>query len=409
NRRIKTGSPLPSLVFGHIQCLIQGTPIPQYVRIFTLAEKGTLTKSIKTQPEDGEQDAWSKAYYRLTELFPNHYSRILELTNQLNLNQEIHTNLPITKDQAASSKEAWLDRFAFMRSNFLARGHIQDKRIGLEKLVYIGGAHRWPHAHLQYSARLGHPDQKPPYLQVMVMPKTAIDRISRIKQNIFTIDWTASGLNFNLYNANNDSWKYNASHFFKSFNNTRTRKQMDKEFELSSSSDIIPLDKQDTKLLDLLSWGIHPHAFEVGSYKDILHSMTNQDIHEKIEFYLKEKLMRIQYIPHTSGRVSICLDIKGPVNRLYSISRASLKHLPSSTVMLSTSEERCIVMARVPEKDVYSILTELPTKVKEYEITMKAYRVSAYAGYVHNLYQRLRMPDGTWDDDVSGLISQITK
>ena len=66
-------------------------------------------------------------------------------------------------------------------------------------------------------------------------------------------------------------------------------------------------------------------------------------------------------------------------------------------------------MARVPENEVYSILTEIPAKVKDYGITMKAYRVSAYAGYNHNVYQRLRRSDGTWDDDVSGLLSQITK
>lgn len=408
-RRFSSGPRLQSLVFGHVQCLIQGTPIPQYVRIFTLAERGALAQGVRTQTEDSEHESWSKAWYRISELFPNRIDRIMKLTNQLNLNQEIHTNLPITKEDAASSKEAWLDRFSLIRSNFLLRGYIQERKIGLEKMVYIGGAHRWPHKHLQYTARLGQPDQKPPYLQVMVMPKTAVDRISRIKQNIVSIDWTASRLNLNLYSASSDSWKYNASHFLKSFNNQRTRRQLDKEFELPSSPDVIPIDEQDTKLLDLLSWNLHPHTFEIGGYDNSLHPMKNQEIQDRIGRYLKEKLIQLRYLPSTSGRVSICLEIKGPLGKLYSISRASLRHLPTSTVMLSTSEEVCFIMARVPEKDVYSILAELPAKVKDYEISMKGYRVSAYAGYVHNFYQRLRTPNGTWDDDVSGLLSQITK
>ena len=65
-------------------------------------------------------------------------------------------------------------------------------------------------------------------------------------------------------------------------------------------------------------------------------------------------------------------------------------------------------MSRVTEIDAYHILTDLPAEVKDYDISMKAYRVFAYAGYVHNLYQRLRTPEGTWNDDTSGLLSQIT-
>ncbi len=38
---------------------------------------------------------------------------------------------------------------------------------------------------------------------------------------------------------------------------------------------------------------------------------------------------------------------------------------------------------------------------------IKIYRVNAYAAYTHNLYQRLLRPDGTWDDDISGFLSQI--
>ena len=64
-------------------------------------------------------------------------------------------------------------------------------------------------------------------------------------------------------------------------------------------------------------------------------------------------------------------------------------------------------MVRVSEAHAYEILANLPRTVAEYGIELKGYRVSAYAGYLHNLYQRLLNPDGTWDDDVSGFLSQI--
>jgi hypothetical protein len=408
HRRFKTGPLLQGLVFGHVQCLIQQTPIPQYVRIFTMAERGELSKGEKTLTENAEQEAWSKAWFRVEELFPKRIDRIIDIANHLNLSQEIHADLPVSKQEAANSKDAWLDRFALIRSNFQMRGYIQDRKIGLQKTVYIGGAHRWPHTHLQYAARLGHPNQKPPYIQVMVMPKTAADRISRIRQNVVSIDWTASRVNYNLYDPENDTWKYNASRFIKSFRGVRTRRLMNKEFEIPSSSDIFHLDELDPKLLDLMSWGFYPQSFEIGVYQDSLNPLNNQEIHEKMKLYLKEKLVRLHYYPQTFGRVSICLEIRGSIKKLYSISRAALKHLPSAVVMISTSEEVCIILARIPEKDIYSILTELPSIANENDVSMKAYRVYAYAGFVHNLYQRLRRPDGTWDDDVSGLLSQIT-
>ncbi len=408
NARFKSGPLLKSLVFGHVQCLIQGTPTPQYVRLFNLAERDELGIAGKTQTEEGEHESWNKAWFRIHTLFPERNERIIKLTKHLNQSQEIHTHLPITREDALKSKDDWLDRFALIRGGFMMRGYIQDTKIGLEKMVYIGGAHRWPHKHLQYIARLGQPHQKPPYFQIILMPRTAVERLSRVKQNFFNIDWSASRVNFNLYNVDNDSWKYNSSLFKKSFNNEKSRKQLDKEFNIPSTSDMMIIDEQDTRLIDLLVHGFFPQSFEVGLYDDILRQLSNQDIHNRIQEYLKNRLMHIQYIPTTSGRVSICFDIRGPIKKLYSIARASLVHLPSATAMISSKDKICIIMARIPESDVYHLLAEFPPSVDEFGISMKAYRVSAYVGYLHNLYQRLRRLDGTWDDDISGLLDQIT-
>ena len=46
-------------------------------------------------------------------------------------------------------------------------------------------------------------------------------------------------------------------------------------------------------------------------------------------------------------------------------------------------------------------------KASEYGMDIKMFRVSAYAAYTHNLYERLLTSEGTWDDDISGLLNQI--
>ena len=404
-KRFKSGL-LRGLVFGHVHCMIQGIEPPEYVRILALANRELLESSMGPTTEELDQDTWSDTWYKLMEMFPDRSSRIMDLTQSITMKQEIHTSLPVSRKEAKKSRKAWLDRFSLIRSSFTMRGYVQDKRIGLMKLVYIGGAHRWPHKHLQFTARLGNLGQKPPYIQFMLMPRTGVERLVRVKQNIAPIDWSASRINFNLYDKESERWKCNISHFTKSFQSKRTAKQLNKEFNIEGSTGTIPISEEDTRILDLLSWGMYTQVLEKGSYDNILQtSMDN--LKEKIATFLDNGLIQLQYVPAIHGLASICLHIMGDTPQLYSIARASLKHLPSATALVSEKRKLCIIMARVPEDRAYEILVDLPAKVTDYGFTMKGYRVSAYAGYLHNLYQRLLKPDGTWDDDISDLLSQI--
>jgi hypothetical protein len=138
--------------------------------------------------------------------------------------------------------------------------------------------------------------------------------------------------------------------------------------------------------------------------------MSRNAVKEKLVSFKNKGIMDIQYFPTVYGLASICLEIEGNVKQLNSLARATLKHLPSTTAMISEDDEKCFIMARVPEETAYSLLVNLPAKAIEYDLAMKGYRVTAYAGYIHNLYQRLLQPGGSddiWDSDVSGLLSQM--
>ena len=54
----------------------------------------------------------------------------------------------------------------------------------------------------------------------------------------------------------------------------------------------------------------------------------------------------------------------------------------------------------------FKLLTTYPSIAEELGISLKALPVSAYISYKNNLYQRLWLSEGLWDDDVSGLLSQ---
>jgi hypothetical protein len=406
NNTFPSGVVLSNLVFGHIQCLIDGITPPSYVRIMVLAHQGAPKFGLTPTVEEVEMTLWADTWHRLSQLFPDSKGRVISIAHSLNTKQEIHANIPITRNDAKKSKKAWLDRFALIRSNLIMRGYIQDAKLGLSKLVYIGGAHRWPHKHLQYTARLGNPSQKPPYIQVLVMPRTAVDRIMRAKQNIAPIDWTASRLNYGLYLPKLETWKNNTIHVEGALSRKKTRRQLDKEFNLTGSGEIVILSRDDARVLDLISWGLYNQSMESGEYGNIV-PLDAKRLEEKIDSFIQRGVVYLQYFPTIYGLASICLEIKGEVPQLYSIARSTLLHFPSATTMVSESNNLCVVMARVPEERAYDILVNLPSKAREYNIQMKGYRVSAYAGYVNNLYQRLLLPDGSWDDDISGFLSQI--
>jgi hypothetical protein len=406
NSAFPSGVILSSLVFGHIQCLIDGISPPPYVRIMALANQGAPKVGLAPTVEEAETTLWTDTWHRLSQLFPDRKGRVISIAHSLNSKQEVHINIPITREEAKKSKKSWLDRFALIRNNLLVRGYVQDAKLGLSKLVYIGGAHRWPHKHLQYTARLGSPSQKPPYIQVLVMPRTAEDRIMRAKQNITPIDWSASKLNYGLYLPKQETWKNNLIHIESALSRKRTKRQLNNEFNLASPRRIITLSRNDARVLDLISWGLFNHSIEGGEYSKIL-NLDAKALEERLRFFIQKGVLQLQYFPTIYGLASICFEIKGEVPQLYSIARSTLLHFPSATTMVSESNGLCIVMARVPEERTYDILVNLPSKASEYNIEMKGYRASAYAGYVNNLYQRLLLPDGSWDDDISGFLSQI--
>jgi len=165
-------------------------------------------------------------------------------------------------------------------------------------------------------------------------------------------------------------------------------------------------DREESKVLGFITWAIYLNSLELGEYDKCL-GMNRSKLGEILTKLSSKGIIQIHYYLPMTGLASICLVCKGDSNRIHSLSRAFMKHTPSTTAMISDSGNSSFILARMPEDSVYDISTQLPKRSREFEMDIKVYRVNAYAAYTHNLYERLLRPDQTWDDDISGLLSQI--
>ncbi|MHA2080087.1 MAG: hypothetical protein ACW99H_02970 [Candidatus Thorarchaeota archaeon] len=361
------------LVRGHLRCMLDGVASPQYVKILTLADKGQLKFMRRPPVEIAEQNPWALVEWKLNELFPDWTGRVVKHAMDLTKENQIVTNFPVPRYDGTKSKKAWSERFALDNHGLLMRGHIHKEALGLVPIVYLGSAHRWPHKHLEWSARLGYESEKQPHLQVMIMPSSAVERVSRIMPSTRLVK--------------------------------RSIKQLGNEFGSWKGNQPIRLSYIQARILDLISWGIYISGLETKRYKDY-YGIDNQTIEEVLTNLLEKNVFVLQYLFIFENLKSINLVAEGPADHICSLSRAFLRHSPSTQVRIAENGKFSIITSRVPEGDVHTLLSSLTNLAPENDVTLRALPISAYAGYRNNLYQRLWKDVGVWDDDISGLITQ---
>jgi len=395
-----------SLIFGHIQCILEETAPPEYIRIMTMADRGVLNLPMLPTTESIEQNKWEMAWYRLQELFPNPRDSVLELADELNKSNIILTSLPVSRSEALATRKAWRDRFALVNYSLIIRGYIHNQKIGLNTVVYVGGAHKWPHKHLAWTARLGHPKEKPPFIQVMTMPPTSTEQTIRALPNLSKIEWSTNCLNFDLFDKNRQTWKNRLTRIYNSTQSKRTLRQLEREFLTTSQGSVSVPTRAEAKVLDYISWQMYLSSLEKGDYETLL-EMDNIELLDSLTKLRDREIVKIQYLLRIPGLTATCHIVEGPREQTQSLVRSFLKHMPSTTAMIEEGGSRAYIISRVPDDSVYDLFANLPTKASEAGMKVRCLRIDAYAGYQNNLYSRLLKSDQTWDDDISGLLSQI--
>jgi hypothetical protein len=394
------------LVRKHLQCMLDNVEPPQYIRILHMADKGQIELAMRPQSEAFEQDPWTLVVLKLHELFPDWTGRVIEYIVSLQNQNRLVTKLPVSRAEARTSRKAWSNRFAMVNRGLTMRGFVYKESIGLVPAIYIGGAHRWPHKHLEWSARLGYGTEKPQYIQIMAMPKSALERISRVIPAVRLVNWDLSCVNATLYSDRTRKWNLKTGPIIKSLERKRSLKQLSNEFDRWTGKNTFPLSQKQVRILDLISWGMTLGDIETERYAKY-YGITNLEIKKELNDMHKHGVFALQYFLIPEKIRSLCIIANGRPEKICSMSRAFLKHTPSTQVRITEGGSSCVIVSRVPEDEYFKLITNLNEAVKESEIALRALPISAYVGYRNNLYSRLIKDDGSWDDDVSGLLSQV--
>lgn len=395
-----------TLMLGHLQCMLDGVEPPDYVRLMMLADRGGLETPQRPRVEAVEEDSWNLVRSKLDEKFPDWMSIVIDYAIKLQNQKQIITKLPVSREMAEKSGDDWSTRFALVRYQLFMRGHVFKESIGLKPAIYVGAAHRWPHKHLEWSARLGFDQEKPQYIQIMVMPPSALERVSRIIPTVRLIDWEMSSVNLSLYNAKQRKWTVKTSLLTKSIDRKRSLRQLSNEFGKWTGTKHYNLTQESARILDLISWGFYLSSLESDRYSKS-YGIDNVEIKHVLDDMHDHGIFELQYFLVPEKLRSLCIVANGPQENICSMTRAFLKYTPSTQARVTKGGESCVIVSRVPEDEHYDLVKSLNDIAYESELSLRIFPISAYAGYRNNLYSRLFKVDGSWDDEVSGLLDQV--
>lgn len=396
---------LRRLTFAHIQCRVDGVAPPEYVRIMREADMGQLRTGRMEIPEPIRGSAWLVALYEIIEQIPNWVDRVNDYAETLNSSGRILTRLPVSKSDARASVRAWGDRLAMLVHGLRLRAQVNNNALGLRNLVYVGTAHRWPHRHLAWTARLGFASEKPPYVHLMVMPPAAVERVRRVRPTVVEIDFSARSVNLGLYSTKRREWTIGSTKILNSMGETRTLQRLKSEFGVRQGVSHHPT-LTEAKVLDVVSTKMFLSACEQESYLRSV-GIDRRKLESTLSSLRDEDVIRLQYSTNPLGVDSIFTVADGPPEQVCSLARAFLLHTPSSSVEIGGDGRKCYIASRVPERSAHRLAVSLEERAMEHDISLRCQRVTSYRGYMSTLYQRLLKEDGTWDEDVSDLLSQI--
>jgi hypothetical protein len=394
------------LYTGHLQCILEGFPPPAYIRLMKRAVSGKLLPLSRPPTESEEETSWLMAFYKISEQFPDWTGRVIKYAMDLNAADGVAVELPVSSAAAKRSKRAWGDRLALAAHGLFLDIHIEPQSLGLQHLVYVGAAHRWPHKHLVFSARLGNDVGRPPNLQVMYMPPSAAERVIRARPSVEEIEWSGSSANLALYSIRKGRWNISLPRIMRSIGGTRTIRRLRNEFGGWQGKSPFKLVKDEAKALDLASRGVCLSDPESDRYWHF-HGITREQFKSTLIKLKKSDILRLQYSPMPVGLSSVFIMAQGEPKHVCAMVRGFLSQTPTTTARVSRNGESCYLISRVPDDALHELVSILPSRAQEYGIKARCMPITAYQGYLHNFYTRLLMEDGSWDDDVSAMLSQI--
>lgn len=393
-----------SLLEVHYRFLVQGTRAPSYLQLLESASERSEDERVAS--ETLHEHTFTRLLYEAMSGSPDWRDIAAGHCESLKRSKSITLRLPISKEQATRSRASWMERFALFTLGFHLRAHVRPEAFGLKRVLYLGNAYRWPHPHLSWSADLETPGIYPLQLHVLLLPLGVLEQARRHLPSLLEVDWSARAYNPHLIQYSKvegqslaplilDASRQEHSHHalmckYGSWKGRNPHMLTQSEARILDSS----ISRLDLALLEMESgrihWGVsEDHALRF--FEEMRRIGAVQLFYEFKETHLPRPLFILA---------------QGEAGGIRSLIRAVLDHSPSA-VVFAGKDWRYATLISTLDRTSRDILSQrFPVEGQEMGLDIRCYVPSSFRNYTADVLQRLRRPDGSWFDDISGLLTQ---
>jgi hypothetical protein len=240
----------------------------------------------------------------------------------------------------------------------------------------------------------------------MEMPPKSAEQVTRIRPNVMRIEWSTMVFNCHLYSKKVGEWRISTSRLLKSVAGSRTIRKLGNEFGRWKGKEIHETTPLDARILDMTANNCELSLLEQPEFLSYW-NVTNAELDRTLSGLTTKGVITITYFPNIWNLTTLVMLAQGESERVCSLARGLLKNSPSATAMIGKGGEWLLAMTRMPPSTAHHIVAALPEKAAESGVAVRCDIASSYRSYVRDFTSRLLLEDGTWDDDVSAMLSQI--
>ena len=271
--------------------------------------------------------------------------------------------------------------------------------IGLKELIYLGGAHQWPHRHTVWSGFLEEHNSR---FNSMYFPINSIERVKQANDRFLEVDRYLRHDNFSLYR--NGRWHIPEKKFLKTANRAVTVNELDKAFLTNQSTSTDLPTAKEAYILDISQDMLFVSNLESGRVKRVYGISTEEYVNALNSLY-KRKIIKFQYSATNQPYVGLMVTLRGDRDKVLSITNSLMTYTPMSSARIIHEGDIVILLVRLPFYLIENLI-DLFKQNEYFGVDVDISVVSKIRAYRHNLFSRLHKDMKGWDDSVESVESQ---
>lgn len=270
----------------------------------------------------------------------------------------------------------------------------------------MGNAHRWAHPMLNWTANIGVHNNHPLHIQVMMMPYSALERIRRVLPSLVEITWSARSSNPHLFNCERMEWTVPHKRILGSLDREVAFRKLRNGFGYWKERNHINLSKNEARLIDNTVARLYLSYLETSRGTEFLGTSEEQTSEFLTQMKEKNALQLFYEFNETGLPRPLVTVAQGSTKQIISLTHAMLRNTPSSVALLAKGNKTVFIISSVPVSTRVRLSQELPVLGKDRGMNIRCMVPQSFRNYSGDLFQKLLKPDGTWFDNVSGIVTQ---